>query len=65
MADRYYQAQIGADMPGDVVEAGASSAGVPIELRVTYDATGASKTQILKALDAIKQYITTDTWPPV
>lgn len=65
MADRFYQVQIGGDMPGDVTEAAATSAGVPVELRVTYDATGANKVQILKAIDALKQYITTDTWPPV
>ena len=65
MADRFYQVQIGGDMHNDVTEAGASTPAVPVELRVTYDATGANKVQILKALEAIQQYITQDTWPPV
>lgn len=65
MADRFYQVPIGGDMHNDVTEAAATSAGVPVELRVTYDATGANKVQILKALEAIKQYIAADTFPPI
>lgn len=65
MADRYYQVGIGGNMKEDVTEAGASSAGVPFELRITYDATGANKMQALKALSAMTDYITQDTWPPV
>ncbi len=65
MADRFYQVAVGGDMRTDVVEAGSTSAGSPHEFRWTYDATGANKMQALKALDAIKQYITTDTAPPV
>lgn len=65
MADRFYQVAVGGDMPTDVVEAGATSAGSPVELRVTYDATGINKMQVLKALKALEHYITTDTFPPV
>jgi len=65
MADRFYQVAVGGGMPNNVVEAGSTSAGSPVELRVTYDATGINKMQVLKALEAIKYYITTDTFPPV
>lgn len=65
MADRYYQVNMGGDMHNDVTEAGASAGAVPFEFRATYDATGNSKVNALKALDAIKQYIIADTWPPV
>lgn len=63
MADRYYGAPIGADMATDVTEAG-STTSAAVELRVTYDATGANKMEVLKALGAIEQAITQDTWPP-
>ena len=65
MADRFYQVAVGGDMVTDVVEAGTTSAGSPFEFRWTYDATGANKMQALKALDAIKQDITTGRFPPV
>lgn len=65
MADRFYQVAVGGDMHNDVVEAGSTSAGSPVEVRVTYDATGMNKTQAIKALEAVIQYITQDTFPPV
>ena len=64
MADRFYQVAVGGDMVTDVVKAGTTSAGSPFEFRWTYDATGANKMQALKALDAIKQDITTGRFPP-
>lgn len=64
MATRYYGAAIGADTNFDVTEA-ASTTSLAVELVVTYDATGANKVEVLKALDAIRQYIVRDTYPPV
>lgn len=64
MAERYFNVALGGSMKGDVTEASSDSTGFAC-FRVTYDATGNSKLQALKALEAIEQYLTTDTWPPV
>lgn len=64
MATRYYGVNVGGDMPTDVSEAG-STTSRPVELVLTYDATGMNKMQALKALEAIQNYISQDTWPPV
>lgn len=65
MADRFYQANVGAGMPPSVTEAGATNPAATFEFRVTYDATQNSKLMTLRALEAIAQAVTTDTWPPV
>lgn len=64
MADRYYGIDLGGDMPTDVTEA-SSTTSKAIELRVTYTTTGLTKTDVLKAIEALEYYVTTDTWPPV
>jgi len=63
MADRFYQAEFG-DTKVDVVEAAATDAAADVEVRITYDATNNSRQAALLALDAIKQRIVEDTWPP-
>lgn len=63
MADRFYQVPVGGDTKFDVTEAASSSLAF-VELGVTYTATGASKLEVLKAIDAIKHYILQDNWPP-
>lgn len=63
MATRYYGADIGDTMPGDITEAG-STTSKDIELAVVYDASGMDKQKVLNALDAIKNYIIADTFPP-
>lgn len=63
MADRFYNAPLGATIAQDVAEGGADTS-VYTAFRVTYDATGNSKEMALLALDAIRQAITQDTWPP-
>lgn len=63
MADRYLNVALGGSMKGDVTEAGSDSSAFAC-LRVTYDATGNSKVQALRAVEAIKQYLVADTWPP-
>lgn len=64
MADRYYNVALGGDMKEDVAE-GAADTSAFVAVRITYDATGANKLQALKALDAVREYITQDTFPPV
>jgi hypothetical protein len=64
MADRFYQAEFGATMKTEITEAGSTDASADVELRVTYDATNASKIAALQAIDAIKQAILEDTFPP-
>lgn len=65
MTDRFYIAAVGAGMPPSVTEGAAATPASPFEFRMTYDATGVNKVQALRALEAIKNYITTDTFPPV
>ncbi|MFZ9585586.1 MAG: hypothetical protein ACO280_11615 [Pseudohongiellaceae bacterium] len=63
MADVFYQAEFGATKT-TVVEAGTTDANADVELRITYDATNASRNLALLALEAIKQRLIEDTWPP-
>lgn len=63
MATRYYGVNVGGGMPLDVSEAGSTTSRT-VELAVIYDATGANKVEVLKALEAIKNYIAMDTYPP-
>lgn len=63
MADRFYYCEFGADKVA-VTEAGSDSAGADVSLRVTYDATNNGKQAALLTLDAIRQRIIEDTWPP-
>lgn len=63
MATRFFGVNIGGSMPSDVSEAG-STTSRSVELSVVYDATGANKVQVLRAIKAIENYIIQDTWPP-
>lgn len=63
MADRFYQAEFGATKVG-VVEDSSTDANADVEVRITYTADNNSKTAALLALDAIRQRIVEDTWPP-
>lgn len=64
MATRFYGANLGAEFPQDVSEAGSTTSRT-VELAVVYDATGANKVAVLQALEAIKNYIIQDNYPPV
>ena len=65
MADRWYNVALGGQLPQDVTESGADNAAFA-GVRITYDAVNNSKTEVVKALLAIKAYIeVNDTWPPV
>ena len=63
MTDRFYGVDLGGDMKTDVTEAASTTSKV-IELRVAYDTAGLTKVDVLKAIEALEQYVTTDTWPP-
>lgn len=63
MATRYYGVAFGGDIVTDVTEAG-STTSQSVELAVVYDATNNSKLATLKAIEAIRQYILRDSWPP-
>lgn len=65
MADRFYSCEFGTTMKDGVTEAAATTAAADVEVRITYDATNGSKQATLAAIDAIKQKIVEDTWPPV
>lgn len=62
MANRYWNAPIGANFPSDVVE-GASDSGAGVCVRVD-DAAPATKQNVINALKACLQAVSEDTWPP-
>jgi hypothetical protein len=64
MADRWYNAPLGAQIAQEVTE-GAADTSQYAAFRVTYDATGNKKEMTLLALEAIRQYVLQDNWPPV
>ncbi len=64
MTDRFYGADLGADLPTDVTEAASTTSKI-VELRVAYDTTGLDRLKVVNALEAIKNYIIQDNWPPV
>ena len=63
MAERFYGVDVGGDMPTDVTEAASTTSKVQ-EFRVTYTTAGLDKTKVLNALEAIRNYIIADTFPP-
>lgn len=64
MADRFWSCEFGTTMKAGVTEAAATTAAADVEVRITYDATNNSKIAALQAIDACKQAILEDTWPP-
>lgn len=64
MADRWYNVPLGGDLPENVTE-GAADTAQYTAVRVTYDATGNNKLELVKALNAVIGYVLQDNWPPV
>ncbi len=64
MTDRFYGADLGDTMQEEITEATTTTSKV-VELRVEYDAAGLTKTDVLLAIESIKQRISQKTWPPV
>lgn len=64
MADRFWSLSLG-QKKQDIAETGSTTAAAHFEVRVTYDATGVTKQEALKALELLEYRITQDTWPPV
>lgn len=64
MAERFYSGEFGASMKTDITETATTTAAADVELRIIYDATNNSKLAALKAIDAIRQKVFEDTWPP-
>lgn len=63
MTERYWNAPLGAQIAQEVAE-GAADTAQYLAVRVTYDATGNSKEMTLLALDAVRQQIISESWPP-
>lgn len=63
MASRYYGVAVGGGMPTEVTEAGATTS-KDVELVVNLAASAVDRVQVLKALEAISNYVATDAWPP-
>lgn len=64
MAVRYYGVNVGSKGSRENVSEAGSITSRTVELAVTYDDTGMSRVEALMAIEAIKDYITQDTWPP-
>lgn len=64
MANRFWNVPLGGDLAENVTE-GASDTSDFLCVRVTYDATGNSRENAIKALDAARMAILQDSWPPV
>lgn len=64
MADRFWSGEFGTTKTG-VAETGTSTAAADVEVRITYDATNNGKMAALMTLEAIKQRIIEESWPPV
>lgn len=64
MADRFYSCEFGTTMQSGVTETAATTAAADVEVRITYDAAANSKALALLAIEAIKQKVMADTWPP-
>ena len=63
MADRFYGIDRGEQGVANVTESSSSTATTDVEVRVDL-AANMSKMEVLLALEAIKEAITQDTWPP-
>ena len=65
MANRFYAVTLGGSMPANVVEGAAANPAAFVDVRVTYDATNASRQQAINAVEAVWGYLAQDNWPPV
>jgi len=63
MAERFWSGEFGATK-ADIAETGTTTAAADVELRIIYDATNNGKMAALMTLEAIKQRIIEETWPP-
>ena len=65
MADRFYSVPIDGTAAANVTESATATPGAFVDVRITYDATGNSKFNAIKAVEAVVQALTQDTWPPL
>jgi hypothetical protein len=64
MADTFWSASVGANIPEDVTGTATTTAGAPFEFRATHTGTGVTRQGALLALEAIKLKIIEGQWPP-
>jgi hypothetical protein len=66
MTLRHYGCDFGSDLANDVVESPGAT-GLHVNVSVFFDTSTVygNKQQTLRCLEAIKQAINKDTWPPV
>lgn len=65
MADRYFSVPINGTQASNVTEGGSATPAAFVDVRITYDATGNSKFNAIKAVEAVGLYLTQKNWPPV
>jgi hypothetical protein len=63
MAERFWSGEFGATKVG-IAETATTTAAADVELRIIYDATNNGKLAALMTLEAIKQRLIEETWPP-
>lgn len=63
MAARYYGVPLGGDMKTDVTEAASTTSAAFEFVIANTTLTGSSKMAALKALEAIRQKLSEETWP--
>ena len=63
MAERFYGIDRGEQGVRNVTEGASSTATTDVEVRIDLDAN-MSKMEVLLAIDALKEAITQDVWPP-
>lgn len=64
MAARYYGVPIGGSLPTNVTEASSTTSAQFEFVIANTTASGSTKEQVLRALEAIKNYVIADTYPP-
>lgn len=64
MTDRLYAVELGQDLPENIVKSVNPTATAYMNLRWTFDAVGSNKTEAVKALNAIRDFILQDAFPP-
>ena len=63
MANRYYGLEFGSSTTTAVTEGSSTTAGLDVEIRITYDATGASKIGVLQLIELLEAKIVSEPWP--
>ena len=65
MASRFYSVPINGTDAASVTKLSVATPGAFVDVRITFDATGNSKFNAIKAVEAVAQALVQKNWPPV